>query len=560
MSIRGKSTADYPAIVVTGFMGTGKSTVGQELANMLGFEFIDTDTEIERVAGRSVSQIFSDDGEERFRQLERELCVKIADKRGVVVAAGGGTLIDDHNYDRFAGHADLVLLEATIETLVDRLDTGEDRPLLHEDGTVLRGDALRTRIQQLLSQRADQYNRITTRIDTTKSTAAETATRIATTIELPAKSLVIDPTGITGQELPLKGRYGTSRVEIGRGALSRIGASLQREGLTTHAFLLMPETTRSLYLTQIAGSLDAAGIPFSLIKVEDGDPKKDIAQTQDIIDRLIECGARRDAVVVPVGGGVTGDIGGFAASLFMRGVPLVQVPTTLLAQVDSGIGGKVGVNHPLAKNLIGAFYQPHVVINDPCTLRTLPLEEVSNGMAEVIKAALIGSRPFFEYLEETTCNAQERYTDIEFLETCVVEAARIKCDIVNEDPYEKDRRRELNLGHTVGHALEASAKYHGLKHGQAVSLGLIAAFQIAVDRGVTDETTMARVRSVLDCCGLPVTLDSFDHDAVVRSLKLDKKIRNNRLHFILPTGVGSCQVVDDVAVDEIISAMKRGLS
>ena len=148
--------------------------------------------------------------------------------------------------------------------------------------------------------------------------------------------------------------------------------------------------------------------------------------------------------------------------------------------------------------------------------------------------------------------------DIDFLETCVVEAARIKCDIVNEDPYERDRRRTLNLGHTVGHALEASAKYEGLKHGYAVSLGLIAACRIAVDRGVIGEDTFNRTRSLLVSCGLPVTIDTFDRDSVVRSLHLDKKIRNDRIHFVLPTGIGICRVVDDVTADEILAAMEKG--
>jgi 3-dehydroquinate synthetase/shikimate kinase len=473
-----------PTIVVTGFMGTGKSSVGRSLAGMLGVPFFDTDKAIEEAQGRSIAEIFAEDGEEVFRRMERELCEKIFDDRGAVVSTGGGTLLDERTYDLFSRRATIVLLEASLESLAARLAGGRDRPLLQRKGATLAGADLRKRIEEILVSRAPVYGKIATKFDTSDATSDETAARIATSLDFPVESLAINPMGRMDVDPHdphvLRGRFGISQVEIGRGALSRLGAYLTGVGLTTHAFLLMPETTRNLYLTQIVESLDDAGIPHSVIGVDDGDMNKNVAQTEQIIDRLIDAGARRDAAVVPIGGGVTGDIGGFAASLFMRGVPFVHVPTTLLAQVDSSIGGKVGVNHPLAKNLIGAFYQPHLVLIDPCTLRSLPFEEVSNGMAEVVKAALIDSEPFFAFLEgHVGSDAHRCLADIEFLERCVLEAARIKCKIVNEDPYERDRRRTINLGHTVGHALEASARYRGLKHGQAVSLGLIAAFRIS---------------------------------------------------------------------------------
>lgn len=553
---------DLPTIVVTGFMGTGKTSVGRELSGMLGLEFLDTDTEIERATGRTIAEIFARQGETRFREMERELCAKLTNKRGAVIATGGGTLLDAATYELFRRTAHIVLLETSIDVLCRRLEANSNRPLFNEDGRPSSGALLRERAAAILAERRPAYERISNRVDTSESTAIEAAARIVASAPLRHETLFIDPSGALSQgtlESAPKGRHGVSRIEIGRGALSRIGIRLGDMGLVSHAFLLMPEVIQRFFLAQIARSLDDAGIPFSVITVEDGDPRKDLAQTQRIIDDLIEHGARRDAIVIPVGGGVTGDIGGFAASLFMRGVSLVHVPTTLLSQVDSSIGGKVGVNHPLAKNLIGAFYQPHLVLNDPCALRTLPIEEVSNGMAEVVKSALIGSEPFFDFLdEEMSKDAAVCLRDIGFLETCVVESARIKCEIVNADPYERDRRRTINLGHTVGHALETSAKYHGLKHGQAVSLGLIAALQIAVNRGAVTNDVLERTRLILSRCGLPVTLESFDRASVVRSLQLDKKVRNGRIHFVLPTGIGSTQIVDDVTVEEILSTMEKG--
>ncbi|MDH3214694.1 MAG: 3-dehydroquinate synthase [Candidatus Krumholzibacteria bacterium] len=547
-----------PRIVITGFMATGKTSVAQILADMLGLEFIDTDTEIEKSAGLPVAKIFERHGESYFRDMEKSLCADMKDTCGSVIATGGGTLLDTATFDLFAQTAHIVLLETTTEALYQRLQFSRKRPLLCEDGVALSGDALRERISALVKERADLYSKIKNTVNTTNRRPVEVAAQIAAMLELPSESLFVNPgAGSTdGDNSTPRGRYGVSRVDIGRGSLSKLGNYLIDLGLTGHAFLLMPETTRGLFTTQLQASLRLAGITSTLLEVEDGDARKHLDQTSDIIDRLIDSGARRDATIIPVGGGVTGDIGGFVASLYMRGVPLVHVPTTLLAQVDSSIGGKVGVNHSLAKNLIGSFYQPHLVVVDPCTLRTLPLTEVANGMAEVVKYALVGSQTLFNYLEEqTSSDSQTRLRNTHFLERCVLESARIKCQIVNEDPYEKDRRRTLNLGHTVGHALEASAGYGGLKHGQAVSIGLIAALQIAVVRGTTGKDILDRTRYLLSWCGLPIKCERFDRETFTRSLSLDKKVRNGRLHFVLPTGIGSARVVDDVSVDEILSTV-----
>lgn len=545
-------------------MGTGKTSVGRELAAMLGLRFVDTDTEIVRSSGRSIAEIFAESGEADFRRMERSVCEKIvADGGDIVVSTGGGTLVDDGLYRLFAERGAVVLLEASLDVLCQRLDSDGERPLLAADGSAPSGAELGAKISKILAERADAYRRVGMRVDTSERTTEQTAARVAALLDLPATSLDVNPMVAVQQrpdEDPLRGRYGLSRIELGRGVLSRLGPLLREMGLTTHAFLIMPPVTTKYFLEQLAASLGEARIPHSVIEIEDGDPKKNLLQVEAIVDKLIEHGARRDATVIPVGGGVTGDIGGFAASLFMRGVPLVQIPTTLLAQVDSSIGGKVGVNHPLAKNLIGAFYQAHLVLSDPCTLRTLPIEEISNGMAEVVKAALIDDEAFFEYLErEASKDASERLRDIAFLEKCAFEAARIKCRIVNEDPYERDRRRTLNLGHTVGHALEASTHYTGLKHGQAVSLGLLAAMRIAEARGALGHDILDRTRALLTWCGLPVVMDAFDRETVVRSLSLDKKIRNGRIHFVLPTGIGSADVIDDVTVDEIVAAMEGGM-
>ncbi|MFQ5511342.1 MAG: 3-dehydroquinate synthase [Candidatus Krumholzibacteriia bacterium] len=567
-------TCEAPVVIVTGFMGTGKTEVGRALAELLGLEFIDTDEALAASAGKSIADIFESEGEDRFREMEAAFCRSLGGRLGVVIATGGGTLMNPGTFELFTKLGTVVLLEASIDVLCERLADDRGRPLVAPDGS---GTSLGERIGALLGERAGVYGRIPLKIDTSDGQAEEAAAAIAARLEMPRVTMTASfragpaasapgragrpaaarrPGGDAGLS---RGRFGACAVDIGRGLLCRLGERLTEIGLHSHAYFLIPEQLQDLYATRLNASMRAASIPFSIVPIRDGDAEKTLTQASTILDALIAAGARRDAVVIPVGGGVTGDIGGFVASVFMRGVSLVQVPTTLLAQVDASIGGKVGVNHPLAKNLIGCFYQPHLVVSDPGTLSTLPLEEVSNGMAEVVKSALVRSEAFFEYLESQVAHeAEERLRDPAFLEKCVLEAARIKVEVVNQDPFERGLRRMLNLGHTLGHALEASVGYRGFKHGQAVAVGIVAAVRIAAARGVVPSGLVDRTRSLLEWCGLPTTAGSVDRDQLAVTMRLDKKIKKGKLHFVLPVRVGEAKIVDDVSPEEILSTIDGG--
>jgi 3-dehydroquinate synthetase len=524
-------------------MATGKTTVGRLLAGMIGFDFVDTDSEIEKRTGLSISDIFEKHGEMRFRELERKLCGDLGDRSRTVIATGGGTLIDEENQAHFTG-APVFRLDVPVDVLCQRADSGRPRPLLADDtGAAPTGAALQERLTTLLERRTPAYQKIGQPIDNSSRSPEETAARIASMLELPATTMTVNPLAALGVAEPtIRGRFGLSTIEIGHGSLSKLGRLIAESRLGSRAFVLMPSTVANHFRAQIETSLHAAAIPFAVLEIEDGDDHKNLEQIRHIIDQLIELGAQRDSVIVPVGGGVTGDTGGFVASAFMRGVPLVHVPTTLLAQVDSSIGGKVGVNHPRAKNLIGSFYQPHLVVMDPATLRTLPLDEIANGMAEVVKSAMIGSAEFFEYLEaQMSQPGPERIRDRDFLERCVI---------------------ERNLGHTVGHALEAAAGYSVLKHGRAVSVGLVAAAAIAVNRGVAAREVLDRTRTLLSWCGLPTAMRDVvggRHNVAVTDLiqhmRFDKKVRDGRLHFVLPASIGETSIVDDVSPSEIESVL-----
>lgn len=240
----------------------------------------------------------------------------------------------------------------------------------------------------------------------------------------------------------------------------------------------------------------------------------------------------------------------------MRGLPFVQVPTTLISQVDASIGGKVGVNHPRAKNLIGSIYQPVLVLNDPLMLDGLPPREVSNGMAEVVRTAIIGSPKLYDFLYASIGrNSEQTLKDPVFIERCVMECARVKADVVERDPYERDLRRILNLGHTLGHALESALDYEQLKHGEGVGIGIIAAIRVAVARGRANEEFLRKTIEILKWCGLPTVAPKVDRHLLKRALKLDKKVKSGHLFFILPLDVGSIEIVGDVTEDELLSVL-----
>jgi 3-dehydroquinate synthase len=578
-----------PLVVVTGFMGTGKTETARALADILGLEFIDSDHLIESRQGMTVAEIFETRGEPYFRALEEEICNELAERTGLVVATGGGTLISEKNYQALSRKGTVVLLEASVAAILERVKRDRARPLLfgeqsgntdasaaadarhlpddstpRDDGSspdgasspdsgsspdssrpaATRDPDLKSRIVEILKARETAYRRIGARIDTTELQPQEAACRIAASLELPFRTLTIPA---------------PTRIETGRGLLSKLGERLHSAGLHARLFLIMPANIREIFRGQISASLDSAAIPWQEIPARDGDPDKTLPQAGEIIDRLAAQGAVRDAVVVAVGGGVTGDLAGFVASIYMRGIALVHVPTTLLAQVDASIGGKVGVNHPRAKNLIGSFYQPHLVLSDPCTLRTLPDREISNGMAEVVKTAIIGSPALFDFLDqELSTSPRRKLRKPEFLERCVAECAAVKSAIVTRDPFERDERRVLNLGHTLGHALE-SVKAYALTHGEGVSIGLVAALRIAVERGVARADLLERTRRILAQCGLPIAAPAFDETALVAGLHLDKKRRSGRLHFVLPIRPGMVEVVDDVSETEMLAALRKGM-
>jgi 3-dehydroquinate synthase len=340
-------------------------------------------------------------------------------------------------------------------------------------------------------------------------------------------------------------------VTIGHGVLDRAGRTLDDLGAPRRRFIVSSPLVWRLHGPQLTRALSAP----ERILVPDGERFKQLATVSRIYDALVRAGADRAATVVTFGGGVIGDMAGFAAATYLRGVALMHVPTTLLAQVDSAIGGKVGVNHPLGKNLIGSFYQPHAVIVDPLVLGTLPRREFRAGLYEVIKYGMTSSPTLFDRVARDRKAIFARTP--EALTPIIAESCRIKAEVVSADEREAGPRRILNFGHTAGHALEAVTKYRRYRHGEAVGYGMLVAAQLAKARGALADRDRQALADVIASLGPLPPIADISSAQILEAIGRDKKMIAGRLHFVLPTAIGATTIVDDVTEKEIRTALKQ---
>jgi 3-dehydroquinate synthase len=559
---RGPKAPNPRVVILCGFMGTGKTATGRALASLLAVPFLDVDEMVEAEAGVSVAGIFARDGEERFRDLEAKAIASIASlhrpAEGTVIATGGGALLREDNFVRLASLGTMVALDASLESIAERTSESPARPRLPRDAT---GAVDVTALRALHAARREGYDRVAWHIDTTGRTPVETAFEIAEVLRHGERliHLRVDTRPIPSHT-PRPGEARLSRIVSGAGVLDSLGAWIREVGIPGDAFVLASRRVAGHCGMRARASLEAAAVRCRFIEVDDAESAKSVDQAERLLYELADAGAKRDSVVVALGGGVTGDLAGFVAATYMRGIPFVQVPTTLLAQVDASIGGKVGVNHPRAKNLIGAIHHPHLVLSDPGTLATLGERQLASGMAEVIKTAIIGSESLFEELRAAGAGRRggsPLFADAALLERCVSVCAAVKAGIVERDPYERDLRRVLNLGHTLGHAIETAAGYGVLTHGEAVAPGVLAAIRVAIGRGLATPDFYEATRSIMAACSLPTRIPHVDHDALLRAMGSDKKRRSTGFSFVLPVAPGDVRIVDDVTENEIIAAAPR---
>jgi 3-dehydroquinate synthase len=337
-------------------------------------------------------------------------------------------------------------------------------------------------------------------------------------------------------------------IEIGSGVAQRLGAVLDVLNLPQRRFIVSSQTVWRLH-SDVFDGLTAE----EPVLLPDGERFKHLATVSRIYDALIKAAADRASTIVAVGGGVVGDIAGFAAATYLRGVPVVHVPTTLLAQVDSAIGGKVGVNHPLGKNLIGAFHQPSAVIVDPDFLGTLPRREFRAGLYEIVKYGMIASRPLFDRIRQQlgALFAREDST----LTPVITECCQIKASIVENDERESGPRRALNFGHTIAHALEAATRYRRFRHGEAVAYGMMVATEVAVARGVLTADDQQALAALIRQMGPLPPIADLPPAQVLDAVARDKKVVAGRLHFVLATSIGSTATATDITIEELARAL-----
>ena len=343
------------------------------------------------------------------------------------------------------------------------------------------------------------------------------------------------------------GRNGYN-VHIGPGLLAQTAPRLREIGFSDKLVIVTDPSVRRLYGSALKQSLTGNGFKVTTLEVPEGEEQKSLETAARLYSELTDFYTERATPVLALGGGVIGDLAGFVAATYLRGVPLIQLPTTLLAQVDSSIGGKVAVDHGQLKNKIGAFYQPRLVMSDITTLKTLTAAELSDGLAEVIKSAVIWDAELFAYLEANL--EQIKSLDDRALETIVFRSAKVKAAVVEKDEMDLGLRNILNYGHTIGHAIESVSDF-GISHGQAVAIGMLAAARISNKLGVFDTNELTRLKGVIEEAGLPTEMPGLEAEAIIQSMRHDKKIVRGKIRFVLPKSIGEVFVTDEVSTSMI---------
>jgi shikimate kinase / 3-dehydroquinate synthase len=533
------------SIVLVGLMGAGKTSIGRRLAARLGLPFRDADAEIELAAGCTIPELFSRYGESDFRAGERRVIRRLLSGDPLVLAFGGGAFMDPETRAAVREEAVSVWLRCPLATLVRRVASRDNRPLLAD------GDPAEI-LQRLIDARYPVYAEADVIIDCVDESADATTYRVLNTLanwRPPRRLSVVLPS--TSYDLV-----------IGEDLLIRAGALLAPRIEQKRAVVVTDEIVAGLHLQSLLKGLAETGIAASQIVVRAGEASKSLETWQSVVDQLLEARVERRTTVIALGGGVVGDLAGFAAATTLRGLPFVQIPTTLLAQVDSSVGGKTGLNTVRGKNLVGAFYQPRMVLADTATLATLPPRELRAGYAEIAKAGLIGDAAFFAWCEAN--GAAVVGGDREAQAEAIKRACAFKAAVVGDDEREEkpnDGRALLNLGHTFGHALEAEYGYTGgLLHGEGVAVGLGLAFRLSARLGHCAAEDADRVVSHVAAMGMPAELRvlnrRFSAETLIGHMRRDKKVRDGALKFVLARGIGQTFTSGDVPAEAVTELLR----
>ena len=488
--------------------GTGKSTVGKKIAHNLKLPFIDLDRVIETNAGMSIPQIMEQHGETAFRDMETAALKSLTAEKEHVVALGGGALLRDENRAFAESNGRVLLLMAELPTLLDRIQ--------HEPGKrpLLAGD-LKNKLTTLLEKRKEHYASFLLQHHVDNKPAEQNARE--------------------------------AQIKLGRHHLSAMGeydvvvGSVFNVPDLQNSIIVTDENVAKHHLEKIQSLFNAKAVV-----VPAGEEHKNLETVSRLWKAFLENGLDRKSTVIALGGGVIGDMTGFAAATYMRGIDWIGIPTTLLSMVDASLGGKTGFDLPEGKNLIGSFHPPKLVIADPSLLLTLTERELRSGMAEVVKHGIISAPDLFAMCQRGMDWVKANLEDV------VKHAMAVKIKVIEEDPYEKGIRAALNLGHTVGHAVELASKFE-LRHGEAIAIGTVAEARYAARVGLTSQSTVEAIESTFEALGLPIQIPAeMPREKIIQAMRVDKKKNAKSIRFALPVEVGRVELVNVENLDEVI--------
>lgn len=507
-------------IFLYGPVGAGKSTIGKILAQDLNLPFVDSDHVIETNSGMSISQIMAQQGELAARDKETAALKQIVSNEESVIALGGGALLRDENRALVESNGNVIFLGAELDTLLGRLQSDSNkRPLLAGD--------LREKLTSLLAKRKEHYDSFPLRFDANQA---------------PEKTAWQIQAALGRFHLSAMGEYD---VIVQNGRIDYLGEMLKSRGLQ-NPIIVTDHNIAQFHAERVTASLNHAGFDSKLIMISAGEAYKNLGTISELWKSFLENGLDRKSTVIALGGGVIGDMAGFAASTYMRGIHWVCVPTTLLSMVDASLGGKTGFDLPEGKNLIGSFYPPKLVLADPQVLGTLPEAEFVSGLAEVIKHGIISDPELFEICARGMDCVKAN------LERIVKRAMAVKIKIIEEDPYEKEFRAALNLGHTVGHAVELVSKFQ-LRHGEAVAIGMVTEAKLAERLKVATKGLSDMIAGVLSALGLPVHIPhNLPREEIISTMRVDKKKNAKAIRFALPAEIGRVELVDLTDLESVL--------
>jgi len=542
------------SIVLVGMMGAGKTSVGKRLAARLGLPFADADAEIEAGAQLTVPEIFERFGEAYFREGERRVIARLLNSGPIVLATGGGAFMNATTRDNIAARGVSVWLKPDIEVLLARVRRKSNRPLLKTpdpEGT----------LRRLLDERSPTYALADVTVESRDGPHEAVVGQVMTLLfeALCRTETTSEPRRV---EVPLGDR--AYSILIGPGLIDQAGPEIAKIAAGSKCAIVTDSHVAPIYLDRLKKSLDAAGLRSTAVVCPPGEGTKSYNEFARVSDALIGARIERRDLVIALGGGVIGDLAGFCAASLRRGVRFVQIPTSLLAQVDSSVGGKTGINSPHGKNLVGAFHQPSLVLADSAALDTLSAREFRAGYAEVVKYGLIGDRLFFEFLE---ARWREIFAGGPARAEAIATSCAAKACVVAADETEQGERALLNLGHTFGHALERLAKYDPAKlvHGEGVAVGLATAFRFSRWLGLTSGQEATRVEAHLKAVGLPTRVSELPGlaprvEEMMEAMRQDKKVDRGQLTFILARGIGQSFIARDVNAGKATAFLEEDLA